>query len=232
MCPYGAAQVGSLVDDDLTPVLGLAAMAPGWEIRRLGARCQLRRPPRRLSRRPTSPGYARHRRAGAAVVASARRARRALAAVDIDMTPIGVVVGAATEATDDHWGPVEATIELDAELLGPDATAGLDEFSHLEVVFVFDRVADDDITVGRAIPGDEPTGPPSGSWRNGPRAAPTASVSPCASSSPSRATLRVRGLDAIDGTPVLDVKPYMSAFGPRGAVRQPAWVEELMRDYW
>ncbi len=31
VCPYGAAQVGSLVDDDLTPVLGLAAMAPGWE---------------------------------------------------------------------------------------------------------------------------------------------------------------------------------------------------------
>ena len=44
--------------------------------------------------------------------------------------------------------------------------------------------------------------------------------------------LRVRGLDAVDGTPVLDVKPYMPAFGPRGPVRQPAWAEELMRDYW
>jgi tRNA (adenine37-N6)-methyltransferase len=44
--------------------------------------------------------------------------------------------------------------------------------------------------------------------------------------------VRVRGLDAVDGTPVLDVKPYMSAFGPRGAVREPTWVAELMRDYW
>ena len=44
--------------------------------------------------------------------------------------------------------------------------------------------------------------------------------------------LRVRGLDAIDGTPVLDVKPYFSAFGPRGRVREPTWVHELMRDYW
>jgi hypothetical protein len=31
---------------------------------------------------------------------------------------------------------------------------------------------------------------------------------------------------------VLDVKPYLSDFGPRGPVRQPAWAGELMRDYW
>jgi tRNA (adenine37-N6)-methyltransferase len=45
-------------------------------------------------------------------------------------------------------------------------------------------------------------------------------------------TLRVRGLDAIDGTPVLDVKPYMAEFGPRGTLRQPAWSSELMAGYW
>jgi tRNA (Thr-GGU) A37 N-methylase len=42
----------------------------------------------------------------------------------------------------------------------------------------------------------------------------------------------VRGLDAIDGTPVLDLKPYMAEFAPRSAVREPAWAHELMRDYW
>ena len=44
--------------------------------------------------------------------------------------------------------------------------------------------------------------------------------------------LRVAGLDAVDGTPVLDLKPYMEEFGPRGAVREPAWARELMRKYW
>jgi len=44
--------------------------------------------------------------------------------------------------------------------------------------------------------------------------------------------LRVQGLDAIDGTPVLDIKPVMSEFLPREAVRQPDWSCELMRDYW
>jgi hypothetical protein len=34
-------------------------------------------------------------------------------------------------------------------------------------------------------------------------------------------TLNVQGLDTIDGTPVLDIKPYMTEFGPRGEILQP-----------
>jgi tRNA (Thr-GGU) A37 N-methylase len=44
--------------------------------------------------------------------------------------------------------------------------------------------------------------------------------------------LRVGELDAIDGTPVVDLKPVMREFLPRGEVRQPAWAGELMVDYW
>ena len=44
--------------------------------------------------------------------------------------------------------------------------------------------------------------------------------------------LRARGLDAVDGTPVLDIKPWMAEFGPRGETRQPAWASELMRGDW
>ena len=45
-------------------------------------------------------------------------------------------------------------------------------------------------------------------------------------------TITVEDLDAIDGTPVLDIKPYMLIFGPRGPVREPAWARELMTTYW
>jgi tRNA (Thr-GGU) A37 N-methylase len=45
-------------------------------------------------------------------------------------------------------------------------------------------------------------------------------------------TVHVRGLDAIDGTPVLDLKPVLTAMRPPGEVTEPAWVEEIMRDYW
>ena len=44
--------------------------------------------------------------------------------------------------------------------------------------------------------------------------------------------LIVEGLDAVDGTPVLDIKPAMTEFAPRGDHRQPDWVAELMADYW
>jgi tRNA (Thr-GGU) A37 N-methylase len=47
-----------------------------------------------------------------------------------------------------------------------------------------------------------------------------------------RLELRVSGLDAVDGTPVLDIKPYMNEFGPQGDVRQPSWASELMAGYW
>jgi tRNA (Thr-GGU) A37 N-methylase len=45
-------------------------------------------------------------------------------------------------------------------------------------------------------------------------------------------TLAVSELDAIDGTPVLDIKPVMQEFLPREPVSQPNWVSELMREYW
>ncbi len=44
--------------------------------------------------------------------------------------------------------------------------------------------------------------------------------------------ITVRGLDAIDGTPVLDIKPVMKGFLPRGDVREPGWAAELMSGYW
>jgi len=44
--------------------------------------------------------------------------------------------------------------------------------------------------------------------------------------------LEVEGLDAIDGTPVLDIKPYLTGFAPRGSVREPEWSKEIMKEYW
>jgi tRNA (Thr-GGU) A37 N-methylase len=44
--------------------------------------------------------------------------------------------------------------------------------------------------------------------------------------------LTVRGLDALDGSPVLDVKPYLTEMAPRTAVREPDWIREIMREYY
>ena len=44
--------------------------------------------------------------------------------------------------------------------------------------------------------------------------------------------LIVKGLDAIDGTPIIDMKPVMKEFLPKGEVKQPSWSNSLMENYW
>jgi len=154
-------------------------------------------------------------------------------ATSIEVRPIGTVVEGRRDAVDDHWGTVEATIELDDDRLGPDAAAGLGDFSHVEVVFVFDRVADDEITWGARHPRGRADWPAVGILAQRAKGRPNRiGVSVCELLAVEGLRMRVRGLDAVQGTPVLDVKPYMPAFGPRGPVRQPAWAAQLMRDYW
>jgi tRNA (adenine37-N6)-methyltransferase len=43
--------------------------------------------------------------------------------------------------------------------------------------------------------------------------------------------IRLSEPDAVDDTPLLDVKPYLKGFAPRGEVREPAWAKELMAGY-
>ena len=42
--------------------------------------------------------------------------------------------------------------------------------------------------------------------------------------------LTVKGLDAIDGTPVLDIKPYYPVYDKK-EVTVPEWVDRLMEHY-
>jgi len=148
--------------------------------------------------------------------------------------PVGVVVGGRAEAVDDDWGGVEAVIRLDERRFGPDAVAGLEEFSHLVVVFFFHLVGPDEVQTGARHPRGNPEWPAVGMFAQRARMRPNRmGVSTCALVAVDGLDLHVRGLDAVDGSPVLDVKPYVREFEPRQAdVRQPAWVTELMRGYY
>jgi tRNA-Thr(GGU) m(6)t(6)A37 methyltransferase TsaA len=150
-----------------------------------------------------------------------------------ELEPIGMVSSSRAEVTDDDWGPVEATITLRPEVLGADAVVGLEEFSHMEVVFLFHRVKPDSVHRGARHPRGNQGWPKVGVLAQRVKNRPNRlGVSRCELLSVSGLRLKVRGLDAIDGTPVLDIKPYMAEFGPRGAVRQPDWSREVMRRYY
>jgi tRNA (Thr-GGU) A37 N-methylase len=153
--------------------------------------------------------------------------------VTVTLHPIGHVRGGRAEVADDGWDAVEAAIVLDPARLGPDAALGLDAFSHVVVVFVFDRL--DPATVERNArhPRGRKDWPRVGilGQRGSPRPN-RIGVTTCRLLGVDGLTLRVRGLDAVDGTPVLDIKPHMTGFDPRGDVREPDWAREIMQGYW
>ena len=152
---------------------------------------------------------------------------------EIRLMPVGYVRGGRVEAIDDDWDSVDAVIELDESRFSPGVVAGLEEFSHLDVVFFFDRVAESDVHLGARHPRGRNDWPEVGIFAQRAKARPNRiGVSTCTLLSVGGLSLHVRGLDAIDGTPVLDIKPHVPEMGPRGEVRKPAWMRELMRDYW
>jgi len=150
----------------------------------------------------------------------------------ITLEPIGHVSNARTAVTDDDWGDVVSAITL-APNLGASALAGLDSFSHAEILFHFDRVPDDRIETEARHPRNNPAWPLVGIFaqrgKNRPNRLGLTIVDIIGVAG---RILTVRGLDAIDGTPILDIKPVMREFQPRGEIRQPAWVAELMAGYW
>ncbi len=148
-----------------------------------------------------------------------------------ELRAIATVRCERTELIDDGWDAFESRLELAADIPS-EALAGLESFSHVDVICVADRARD--------VPPDPWARHPRGNteWplvgifaqRNKDR--------------PNRLLLStteivrveerrviVRGLDAVDGTPVLDIKPVFHWSGPRTAVRAPSWSDELGDTY-
>jgi tRNA (Thr-GGU) A37 N-methylase len=149
------------------------------------------------------------------------------------LTPIGHVDGGRAAAIDDDWGASRARIRLDPNRFTAEALLGLDGFSHAEVIFLFDRVGEDEITATARHPRGNRDWPRVGIFAQRGKNRPNRlGVTICRIVAVDGLVLEVEGLDAIHGTPVLDIKPVMAGFLPRGAVRDPDWARAIMADYW
>ncbi|MFB9582783.1 SAM-dependent methyltransferase [Streptomyces goshikiensis] len=146
---------------------------------------------------------------------------------------VAVVVGGRAEVADDDWGRETAVIRLDERRFGPEALFGLADFSHVEIVYHFDRVPEEKVETGARHPRGNPDWPLVGIFAQRGKNRPNRlGVSRCRVLKVDGLDVHVVGLDAVEGTPVLDIKPYMTEFGPRGELRQPEWATTLMRDYY
>ncbi|TQF04256.1 SAM-dependent methyltransferase [Kitasatospora acidiphila] len=151
----------------------------------------------------------------------------------VELEPIGTVVGGRTEVEDDDWGRVAAVIELDGDRYTEEALRGLDAFTHLEVVFHFHKVAPEKIETTARRPRGNPDWPEVGIFAQRGKNRPNRlGVSRCRLLKVDGLQVHVQGLDAVAGTPVLDLKPWMAEFGPLGDTAQPEWATELMRQYY
>jgi tRNA-Thr(GGU) m(6)t(6)A37 methyltransferase TsaA len=152
--------------------------------------------------------------------------------MEIVLRPIGVVHSPVQQVADDCWGGVLSTIELDETQFRPECTLGLSEYSHVDVVFFLSQIPPEKIESGARHPRGRRDWPKTGIFAQRAKDRPNRiAVTTCRLESVDGLKIHVRELDAIDGTPVLDVKPYFKGFAPRGEVREPRWASQLMAGY-
>jgi tRNA-Thr(GGU) m(6)t(6)A37 methyltransferase TsaA len=150
----------------------------------------------------------------------------------IELEPIAFVRGGRSDVRDDFWGDAVTVVEL-VPTIPAESLEGIEEFSHAEILFVFDRLRETDAVRGARHPRGNVNWPRVGIFAQRAKARPNrigATIVRIVARDGGR--LHVAGLDALDGTPVVDIKPVLMEFLPREPVRQPAWSHELMRDYW
>lgn len=151
--------------------------------------------------------------------------------MEIVLHPVAHVKNTRAGLSDDYWGNVVSEIEL-APDLPETALNGIEDFSHVEIIFHFNQSDPADI-VYTAHPRGNPAWPVTGIFAMRKKDRPNAiGLTVAELVKREGRKIWVRYLDAIDGTPVLDIKPVMKEFLPAGEIRQPAWSHELMQQYW
>lgn len=148
----------------------------------------------------------------------------------VTLQPVATVRSPVSEGVDEGWGDVIAEIIFHEALA--DGLRGIEDFSHVLVVFLMHQstfdAATDLVRRPRALADMPETGIFAQRAKHRPNPIGITAVKLLAHD---RNVLRVQGLDAIDGTPVLDVKPYVPAFDRVDSARVPEWIERLMRGY-
>jgi len=121
--------------------------------------------------------------------------------------PIGKVISPVTEGVDSGWGRITSEIHIHKEYA--DGLAGLEAFSHIVVVFYMHKSSWSHASDLVRRPQGRADMPCIGIFAQRAKHRPNPiGITSVRLLSVDDNVLRVQGLDAIDGTPVLDIKPY------------------------
>jgi tRNA-Thr(GGU) m(6)t(6)A37 methyltransferase TsaA len=151
---------------------------------------------------------------------------------NIVVNPIGYVKNSRSGMQDDYWGNVTSEIII-SDTLPEECLEGIETFSHLEIIFYFDKANRSETVQSASHPRGNKDWPKVGIFAQRKKDRPNhLGLTIVKIISHKGRTITVQGLDADDGTPILDIKPVAKEFLPGEEVTQPAWMTELMRDYW
>ena len=149
---------------------------------------------------------------------------------EIKLTPIAFVKNTRVAIIDDNWSTVTSEIEL-AENLPEECFDNIDTFSHLEIIFHLNQT--NKTIIGSEHPRNNTEWPKVGIFAQRKKDRPNhLGLTIVNLIKREGRKLTVTTLDAIDGTPILDIKPVLKEFLPQGEVFQPKWSHELMKNYW
>ena len=144
----------------------------------------------------------------------------------ISLEPIGVVRNEIREHKRSGWGEVTSEVVIDEGLV--DSLEGLEEFSHIIVVFWMHKSPAGESPPVKLHPRGRADLPLVGLFATRAPFRPNPiGVSVVKLIGISQNVLTVVGLDAMDGTPVIDIKPFMTPLDNPAEVRMPDWVSKI-----
>ena len=145
--------------------------------------------------------------------------------MEINLTPIGFVKNSVTEPKMDNWQTITSEIIVNEDL--EDALSGIAEFSHIIIIYWMHKLPTSERSIMKVHPRRKPNLPLVGVFatrspaRLNPIGIATVKLLECHDN-----TLKVIGLDAIDGTPVLDIKPHIPGSDSPSGAKVPSWLTE------
>jgi tRNA-Thr(GGU) m(6)t(6)A37 methyltransferase TsaA len=141
----------------------------------------------------------------------------------INLTPIGFVKNAVTEPQGEDWQTIISEIIVNEDM--KEALSGIGEFSHIIVIYWMHKTPASQRSIKKVHPKRNLNLPLVGVFatrspaRPNPIGIATIKLLECRDN-----ILKVIGLDAIDGTPVLDIKPHIPGSDSPTPARIPGWL--------
>jgi tRNA-Thr(GGU) m(6)t(6)A37 methyltransferase TsaA len=149
---------------------------------------------------------------------------------EIVINPVAFVSNSRKEPVDDNWSSIESVIELAGDM-PDDCFDGIEQFSHLEIIYHFNKSTQ--TFIGSGHPRGNTNYPKVGIFAQRKKDRPNHIGSTIVNLvKHDGRKLIVRFLDAIDKTPVIDIKPVFKEYLPQGDLKQPDWTKDLMKYYW